>query len=220
MKIIGLDSSTERLAIGVCEGERIAEYSVDAGRRHSSLLAPHLERVMREMKWRYDQLDYCACGIGPGSFTGLRIGVAAVKGIAFAAGIPVVGISTLDIIAANALSFGTFPRVAVLLDARRQLFYWSIYSLGRRGALSRTQPYKLTSFDEAARAMRGEIAVTGDTLERALTEKSVNAETIREILACLQECDFGRFVSASATPDKVREIMARIRKTIDAVEQV
>ena len=65
-----------------------------------------------------------------------------------------------------------------------------------------------------------EIAVTGDTLERTLGEKSVNPETIREILACMQECDFGRFVSASAAPEKVREITARIRKAMDAMEQI
>jgi hypothetical protein len=65
-----------------------------------------------------------------------------------------------------------------------------------------------------------EIAVIGDTLERTLAEKSVNPETIGEILACMQECDFGRFVSASASPEKVRAITARIRRAIDAMEQI
>lgn len=84
-------------------------------------------------------------------------------------------------------------------------------------------------YDMASAALSGylsdkfnlpEIAVTGDTLERTLAEKSVNPETIRDILSCLQECDFGRFVSASAGPGKVQEITARIRKVIDAMEQV
>ncbi len=64
-----------------------------------------------------------------------------------------------------------------------------------------------------------DIAVTGDGLERTLTEKAVPAETVRETVLCLQECEFGRFVNASASAEKMSELAARIRKDIDALER-
>ncbi len=83
-------------------------------------------------------------------------------------------------------------------------------------------------YDQAAAALGGyltdrfnlpEIAVSSDTLEKSLTEKSVRQETIRETLSCLQECDFGRFVTPSTTPVAMAAMVARIRKIVDALEQ-
>jgi hypothetical protein len=83
-------------------------------------------------------------------------------------------------------------------------------------------------YDEAAAALSGyltdkfnlpEIAVTGDSLERSLKEGRVNPETVRETMVCLQECDFGRFVSPSSSAQKMRELAGRIRKIIYSLEQ-
>jgi hypothetical protein len=83
-------------------------------------------------------------------------------------------------------------------------------------------------YDEAAAALSGyltdkfnlpEIAVTGDSLERSLKEGSVSPETVRETMVCLQECDFGRFVSPSSSAQKMRELAGRIRKIIYSLEQ-
>ncbi len=83
-------------------------------------------------------------------------------------------------------------------------------------------------YDEAATALNGyladkfnlpEIAVTGDTLERTLTGKSVHETIVAEILSCVQECDFGRFVSASGSSEKMGQISSRIRKTIETLER-
>jgi tetratricopeptide (TPR) repeat protein len=82
-------------------------------------------------------------------------------------------------------------------------------------------------YDQAAAALSGylvdrfglaEIELTGDKLERSLSEKSVPLQTVEETRVCLQECDFGRFVSASASAEKIRGLSARIRKTIEALE--
>jgi hypothetical protein len=92
--------------------------------------------------------------------------------------------------------------------------------------LGRSEPRRF--FDGAAAALSGylsdrfnlkEIELTGDNLERALSQHSVQRETLEDTRACLQECDFGRFVSASASPEKMRELSARIRKNIDALER-
>jgi len=90
----------------------------------------------------------------------------------------------------------------------------------------RTDPRRF--YDEAAAALSGylgdrfnlpEIALASDNLERTLLEKGVKTEIIGETLACLQECDFGRFVSASAAPDKMRDLVRRARSIIDTLEE-
>ena len=84
-------------------------------------------------------------------------------------------------------------------------------------------------YDEASGALEGyltdkfnlpEIAVTGDSLERALAEKSVGADTIREAIACLQECSYGRFVSASGSVDKMKQLSARIAAVVNTLENL
>ena len=83
-------------------------------------------------------------------------------------------------------------------------------------------------YDQAAAALSGylsdkfnftEIELTGDNLERALSQKPIPSEIVEEVKTCLQECDFGRFVSASASTDRIRELAARIRKSIEALEK-
>jgi hypothetical protein len=83
-------------------------------------------------------------------------------------------------------------------------------------------------YDRASLALSGylsdrfqlsEIAVTADSLERALGEKDVPAEAVGEAVACLQECDFGRFVSASPSVEKMRDLARRIRNTVDTLER-
>ena len=90
----------------------------------------------------------------------------------------------------------------------------------------RTDPRRF--YDETAAALSGylgdkfnlpEIALASDNLERTLLEKGVRPETVKGTLACLQECDFGRFVSASAAPDKMRELVRRTRSIIDTLEE-
>jgi hypothetical protein len=113
----------------------------------------------------------------------------------------------------------------VVLTRSRKARRVAVDRLKKAAKTGRTEPRRF--YDEAAIALSGyladkfnlpEIAVTGDSLERTLSEKSVAADTVRETVSCLQECDFGRFVSASASPDKMRELAERIRKAIDALE--
>jgi hypothetical protein len=83
-------------------------------------------------------------------------------------------------------------------------------------------------YDRASSALSGylgdrfglsEIELTGDTLDRALSARSISIEIIRQTSACLQECDFGRFVSASGSPDQMHALSARIRENIEELEQ-
>lgn len=114
----------------------------------------------------------------------------------------------------------------VVLTRSRKARRVAMDRLKKAAKTGRAEPRRF--YDEAAIALSGyladkfnlpEIAVTGDSLERTLSERAISADTVRETVSCLQECDFGRFVSASVSPDKMRELAERIRNAIDALEQ-
>jgi tRNA threonylcarbamoyladenosine biosynthesis protein TsaB len=123
MKLLVLDTSTEWCSAALWLDGRIEARRVLAGQRHSSLLLPMVDALLRAAKLRLAQLDGIAYGAGPGSFTGLRIACAVTQGLAFGAGLPVAGISTLESIAGQAGA----DRVLTVLDARMAEVYWAAY---------------------------------------------------------------------------------------------
>ena len=143
MKILSLDTSTKFLCLGLSEENRIYEYRMEMGVRLSSLLVPAIKRVLESLKWRIKYIDYFASALGPGSFTGVRVGLAAIKGMSWSVNKPVIGISSLDILANNvffskeifcgagqaAKGKRIFPRFVIpLIDAKRKLMYCAIYT--------------------------------------------------------------------------------------------
>jgi len=109
------------LAIAFAEGEAVVWEHNDAHTfRHVEELFVCIQRGLQELSWNMNDLDCIVCGLGPGSFTGLRVGLAAVKGFSLAHVIRIVGVSSLDVIAQNAASD---TDCTVLLDARREKLY-------------------------------------------------------------------------------------------------
>ena len=96
MKILALDSSAVVGSVALCEDSRmVAHYTLNTGNTHSQTLLPMIESVLKSAEWEIDDLDLFAVSNGPGSSTGVRIGVATVKGLAFGKNIPCTGVSTL-----------------------------------------------------------------------------------------------------------------------------
>ena len=145
MKILGIDTTTRFLCLGIYNDNKVYEYNLDLGRRLSALITVTIKRVLDALGWQIKDIDYFACGLGPGSFTGMRVGIATIKGLAFSLNKPVVGISTLDILARNAGITGAY--VIPIVDARRNLIYCSIYR-NKFGKLTRIKPYMLLTIDE------------------------------------------------------------------------
>lgn len=131
--------------MGIYNDNKIYEYNLDLGRRLSALITVTIKRVLDALGWQIKDIDYFACGLGPGSFTGMRVGIATVKGLAFSLNKPVVGVSTLDILARNAGISGAY--VIPIVDARRNLIYCSIYR-NKFGQPARIKPYMLLTIDE------------------------------------------------------------------------
>jgi len=161
MKILGIDTTTKFLSLGLYDGQHIYEYNLDLGTRHSTLLAPTVKRVLDALGWDIKEIDYFACGLGPGSFTGIRVGLAAIKGLSLSLNKPVVGISSLDILANKVKTPGVL--VAPVIDAKRGLIYCSIYKR-EKGSLKRIAPYMLLSQDELCRKIKRNTVMLGDAL--------------------------------------------------------
>jgi tRNA threonylcarbamoyladenosine biosynthesis protein TsaB len=132
MKLLVLDTSTEWCSVALWLDGKIQARRVLAEQRHSSLLLPMVDELLRESAIGLRQLDGIGYGAGPGSFTGLRIACAVTQGLAFGADLPVVGVSTLESIAEQTGA----GNVLTVLDARMAEVYWAAYQ--REGSGWRT----------------------------------------------------------------------------------
>ena len=125
MLLLGLDTATPAVTVAVCDGGRVlAESTAPDDRRHGELLAPAIESVLREAGVTVGDLGGIAVGVGPGPFTGLRVGLVTARMLGAVLHVPVHGVCTLDALALDAGIDGSF-RVAT--DARRKEVYWAAY---------------------------------------------------------------------------------------------
>src|ERR1700749_3699744 len=126
MLILAIDTALDACAAGVLDteaGRLIAQESQPMKRGHAEALMPLIARVMREAAIAFAALDRIAVTTGPGSFTGLRVGLSAARGIALAAGKPVVGVTTLTAYAAPVVSVNAAQPVISAIDARHDHVY-------------------------------------------------------------------------------------------------
>ena len=121
MKFAAFETSTEWCSVAVWIDGETAGVEERAGNRHGELVLPMLERLLASAGISIAQLDAVAFGAGPGSFTGLRIACGVAQGLAFARGLPVIGISTLEAMAEESGA----TRVVACLDARMHEVYYS-----------------------------------------------------------------------------------------------
>jgi tRNA threonylcarbamoyladenosine biosynthesis protein TsaB len=127
MRIIAFDASTEICSAALGDRAHWAERTVHAGSRHSELLLPMIHALLAEAGFGLSALDGIAFGAGPGSFTGLRIACGIAQGLAFGAGLPVVGVPSLEAMAQAAHTAHGWTRIATALDARMQEVYFAAY---------------------------------------------------------------------------------------------
>ena len=126
MKILAFDSTARAASVAVLEDERaLAVFTIDNGLTQSELLLPMAEDALRALKLSFSDIDAFAATMGPGSFTGVRIGAALIKGLAFAKNKPCIGVSTIE-----ALAYNMMPHEGVIvpvMDARRSQVYTGIF---------------------------------------------------------------------------------------------
>ena len=126
MKILAIDSSGMVASVAIVEDDIVvAEYNVNFKKTHSQTLLPMIDEISNMTELELDSIDAIATSAGPGSFTGLRIGAATVKGLASALNKPVVPVPTVDAMAYNL--YGSDVLVCPMMDARRNQTYTGIY---------------------------------------------------------------------------------------------
>lgn len=129
MKILAIDSTAVSASCALMEEEKLtAEFYMNCGLTHSETLMPMINDVLRYTDTKAQDLDYLAVAAGPGSFTGVRIGVAAVKGMALALDLPCVGVSTLEAMAWNLVGRER-ATVCAVMDARCKQVYQAFFEV-------------------------------------------------------------------------------------------
>ena len=160
MKILAADTGTAINTVAITDGPHVlGEVTIQCGRAHSERLLETVEWLLAETALSLKDLDALAIARGPGSFTGLRIGIATLKGLAMGAGLPLVGVSTLDALAREgALYDGT---VCPMVDARMGEVFGAIYRFdgGQRSCLKEAM---VGSVEDVMAGLEGPVCCFGD----------------------------------------------------------
>ena len=170
MKILAFDSTARVASVAVTDGDRaLLSYSIDNGLTQSELLLPMAEAALKALGLSFSDVGAYAVTVGPGSFTGVRIGVSLVKGLAFGKDTPCIPVSTLEALAENLR--GLDGVIVPVMDARRSQVYTAIFD-GADGALTRLTDDKAIAISELYERLKDsekKIYLVGDGYDVAYT---------------------------------------------------
>jgi tRNA threonylcarbamoyladenosine biosynthesis protein TsaB len=177
MLTLALDCATKSIGLALLNQEDVcAEIYLNLNRHHTETLLPALDQLFSLTAYTPSEVDLLACTIGPGSFTGLRIGVSTIKGLALAMARPVVGISTLEALAVNAIP--SHGLICPMLDARKNQVYTALYRTGPDGLPETVTSEKLIDVAQFLSDLdQGEIFFLGDG---AVRYEKLIGETIKD----------------------------------------
>jgi len=180
--ILAIETATMCGSVALMSGDRcLAEYSVDTATTHSRRLIRQVDQIIQATSTEWQEIDGIAVSLGPGSFTGLRIGLSTAKGLAMAADCPLLGVPTLDGLARQIIALPN-SQVCVLLDARKKEVYAAFYSCDGQGISVKTSedlvltPEKLADLIDQPTLLVGDGAlVYGDLFRDALGKSALFA---------------------------------------------
>jgi len=146
MKILGLDTSSSVLALGIIEENNVlADVNVKLEGNLSEVLLDVLNQTLQDLNLEIKDLQALSYSIGPGSFTGLRVGLSFIKGLCFSTGIPIVAVPTLDALASQVNLVNTL--VVPIIDAKKDLVYSALYT-NQNGSFQNISEYMLLPLDK------------------------------------------------------------------------
>jgi tRNA threonylcarbamoyladenosine biosynthesis protein TsaB len=159
MNLLSIDTSTKNLSLAISCDEKILKFrNVKLNRPLDLSIMPSIKRILDNAGMPMKRLDGFAVGLGPGSFTSLRVGLSTVKGLAYGTRKPVIGVSSLDILAMNVREDA---QICTLCDARRDLVYACVYK--KEGlSLKRKSDYFLANIGDVLKQVKGEVTFIGD----------------------------------------------------------
>jgi len=163
MLILAIDSTATVASVAlVRDGATLAQYTVNAGNTHSVTLLPMIEHMLKMTETELSAVDMIAASVGPGSFTGVRIGCATAKGLAQAGGIPCVGVSTLEALSVNLTGCGGI--ICPVMNARRGQVYTALFEDTANGVrrLTPDMAISVIELSEILAGFEGEVRFCGD----------------------------------------------------------
>jgi tRNA threonylcarbamoyladenosine biosynthesis protein TsaB len=222
MRVLAVETSTLAGGVALVDGDRlVAEYLLDVSVTHSERLLAAIDTVMADAGWTPGDLQGLAVAVGPGSFTGLRVGLSTVKGLAWALGLPVAAIPTLDAMAA-AVPWAALP-VCPVLQARRNEVYAALYRWDGED-FGRESDYMALAPAELAERLAEPTLLLGDGAEAIQSPHARHLPPPRRVPspACVAvlgraRLALGEAVSAAAlTPFYLRPSEAELRRRATA----
>ena len=174
MNILMIDTSGPACGVAVMkDGSIVCELQLTSGKTHSQRVMPMVDQALNMCEMQISDIDLFGAVVGPGSFTGVRIGVSSVKALAHAAGKPCIGVDALEALAANVSGFDGV--VCPILDARAQQVYGAMFECGMPPVrLMEDEAEKLTAFLDRVEATGREALFLGDgvaPLKNAIMER-------------------------------------------------
>ena len=188
MRILSIDAATKGLGVAITENDKLIALScLNVGKTHSQRLLPLLNDLLESGNLSLKDIDMVAVTIGPGSFTGLRIGISSAKAIAYAIGTKIIGVKTLDALAQNCIGYNGI--ICPILDARRNEVYYGIYD--NQGnpleEISSMEPVKLAEYlkqnypDENIIFLGDAADIYYESMQEVLADKAVLAPAAKRI---------------------------------------
>jgi tRNA threonylcarbamoyladenosine biosynthesis protein TsaB len=224
MQILAFDTSTPWLSVALFDGTRAIAFREKCGHASSERILPAIGELLARGGASLERLDGIAFGAGPGAFTGVRIACAVAQGLAFAAGIPVFGVSTLDAIAHAAWRAHGWPRVVACLDARMHEVYVAASERVDDRVTSVCEP-SVAKPDDVARPDEREWWGAGEgfaaypDLALRLRLVACDPETIPDARS-IAECAWPRVVAGEGTrPDRAEPLYVRHRVALTTAER-
>ena len=165
-KILGIDTSSDVLVVFLANGNKLLwQENLEGKLKHVEKILPLIDEGLKKLSWRMPEIEIIATGIGPGSFTGLRVGLATVKGFSVGTNKKIVSFSSLDIIAQN---IKINSEIAVILDAKRESLYISQYKRVNEVFIITQKPSIITINDFKLQLEKRitPIILCGDALEK------------------------------------------------------
>jgi tRNA threonylcarbamoyladenosine biosynthesis protein TsaB len=161
MKVLAIETATSWQSVAILDGDRVlAHHDQDASGAHGTLLLPAIDRLLNHTQLRLSDLDGLACSAGPGSFTGIRVGLATGLGLRAATGLPLILVPTLEAMAWSMKS-SVLP-ICPIVTSRKGEVYWAVFRCTEENQLHRLLPECVGSPAALARSLTEETLVFGD----------------------------------------------------------
>ena len=209
MLILALDSTAVAASVALCDDKKLlADYTVNLGNTHSETLLPMVEAVLKTAHVTVNDINLFADSVGPGSFTGVRIGAATLKGLAFGKDKPCVGVSTLEALAYNLIGFEGIA--CPVMNARRSQVYNALFELDGEHTPRRLTPDRAIAISELEAELMNATApiyLSGDGYDvtregfSSLTTKVTPAILIPQNAYSVAMCALEKYLNGEFTTD-------------------